>query len=330
MSLAIPFPAAQPPGYEWLADEPIFDPERHLALTEPDEILSLTDLGYDPSELVDKATPVALSSPFRVLSDEGARVMLDTARRLRAHAAPAGDRIERTTRGGCYRSAWLRDLCLSDDVTQHLSRIYGVAVAPHPMPLHLGHLNYDPSVVNEGIDKWHHDTLPLDYVLTVTDPALVPGGRFEYFVGTKHEAAALAAAGETVPADRVVAPELPGPGWAVALHGDMVVHRAAPITELAERITMVNGYVSLDTTTAEQSRSRDLLAVDPPEVLYAEWAKFAAWRSAGRLRHLVDSLEFTADGDAVAAALEEAIADVQQAVADMRAGEQPSIDHYGS
>ena len=98
------------------------------------------------------------------------------------------------------------------------------------MPHHLGHLNYEPSAIDTAVDKWHHDTLPLDYVLAVTDPNLTPGGRFEYFLGTKSEAAELAGRGERPPADRIVAPEFAGPGYAIALHGDMVVHRGGPLT----------------------------------------------------------------------------------------------------
>ena len=63
--------------------------------------------------------------------------------------------------------------------------------------------------------------------------------------------AELAAAGKTPPPERTVAPEFPGPGHAIALHGDMVVHRAGPLTELTERISMVNGYVALDTELDE-------------------------------------------------------------------------------
>ena len=328
MGIAVPFPATQPPGYEWFDDEPVFDPDRHLQLEEPAEILLLADLGYAAEEIATKATPVAASSPFRMLSDEGAAVMLDLARRLRAFATPAGDRIETMTRGGCYRSRWLRDLCTSPDVTAHLERIYGIAIAPHAMPLHLGHLNYEPSRIEVAIDKWHHDTLPLDFVMTVTDPARVAGGRFEYFLGTKHEAAALAAAGRTPPSERTVAPDFPGPGYAIALHGDMVVHRAGPVTELTERISMVNGYVALDTTRDEQSRSADLITIDDPNALYAEWAKFAAWRSQDRLNRLVDDLAFDADPRSVADRLDDAIADVARAAAEMRAGAR-SMDHYG-
>ncbi len=328
MGVAVPFPNTQPAGYEWFEDEPVFDPERHLQLEEPSEVVTLAELGYDRSEIATKATAVAASSPFRMLSDEGAAVMLAVARRLRSFARPAGNRIERMTRAGCYRSRWLRDLCISQEVSNHLERIYGTAVAPHPMPVHLGHINYEPSSIDAAIDKWHHDTLPLDYVMTVTDPARVPGGRFEYFLGTKHEAADLAARDRTPPPERTAVPDFAGPGYAIALHGDMVVHRAAPLTRLTERISMVNGYVTLDTSIDEQSRTADLIIVDDHESLWTEWAKMAAWRARGRLSDLIEGLDFTGDRDAVIAELESAVGDVQLAIDEMRAGERMT-EHYG-
>jgi len=328
MGIAVPFPDAQPAGYEWFDDEPAFDPQLHLALEQPATVVTLADLGYENDEISSKATPVAASSPFRVLSDEGVAAMVHVARQLRPLVRSAGDRIEQMVRGGCYRSRWLRDLCTSPELSDHLEGIYGISIAPHPMPLHLGHLNFEPTRIDRAIDKWHHDTLPLDFVLMVTDPADIDGGRFEYFVGTKHEAAELAGKGETPPAERVVAPEFPGAGYAIALHGNMVVHRAGPLGSLGERISMVNGYVAMDTSGDEQSRCVDLIGIDDHEALWAEWAKMAAWRSASRLNALVDELEFSSDSNDVAARLESAIADAQRAIEEMRAGEQ-SIAHYG-
>lgn len=328
MAVAVPFPDVVPAGYDQLIDVPPFDPERHLALEEPENIVMLSDLGYSDADIASKATPVAASAPFRLLSDEGAAVMLDVARKLRPFTRRGGTRIESVVRGGCYRSAWLRDLCVSQDVNEHLERIYGIEIAPHPMAVHLGHINYDPKQIDKGIDKWHHDTLPLDFVMTVTDPAEVAGGRFEYFMGTKDEAKELAANGQTPPPERTVAPDFAGPGYAIALHGDMVVHRAGPLTELCERISMVNGYVATDTNRDEQSRTGDLIGVDDPKLLFAEWAKFAAWRANGRLETLLDTLDFTDDGAAVADALELAVADVQRAIDDIRAGERET-SHYG-
>lgn len=328
MGVAVPFPATQPDGYELFEDEPSFDPDRHLQLEEPTEVLTLRDLGYADEDVVGTATPIAASSPFRVLSDEGAAVMLDVARRLRAFCSPAGERIERTVRGGCYRSRWLRDLCTSQEVSDHFEAVYGTPIAPHPMPLHLGHINYEPSRTDVAVDKWHHDTLPLDYVMMVTDPNTVAGGRFEYFVGTKAEAAELAAAGQTPPSDRVVAPSFAGPGYAIALHGNMVVHRAGPISDRSERISMVNGFVALDTSLDEQSRSVDLLGVDDPGLLFTEWARMAAWRSGGRLSALVESLPFTDDRALIINRLEDAIDDAKRAIDDM---DRPvgQISHYG-
>lgn len=326
-AIAVPFPEASPPGYEWFEDEPVFDPGRHLALEEPDEVVMLKDLGYSDDDLVGKATPVAASSPFRILSDEGVTQMFATARRLRSFVKPAGDRIERTVRGGCYRSRWLRDLCLSPDLTAHLAAIYQTPVAPHAMPLHLGHLNYEPSTINTAVDKWHHDTLPLDIVMMVTDPNNVAGGEFEYFQGTKDEVAALAKLGQSIPRQRVVGPTFGGAGFGIALHGDMVVHRAAPVRKKQERITMVNGYVALNPMLNDQSRCRDLIAVDDPSILWTEWAKFVAWRSHGRLAALLEELPFTDDVEAVVGKLQHAIADVQQAVSEMRDGEV-AISHY--
>jgi len=328
VGIAIPFPDTQPPGYDWLANETVFDPAVHLQLEAPDHIIMLSDLGYDEAEIATKATPVAASTPFRVLSDEGTAVLLQTARELRQHVRPAGDRIENVLRGGCYRSRWLRDLCTSQEVSDHLEKIYGIAIAPHPMPLHLGHMNFEPTSIDTAIDKWHHDTLPLDFVLMVTNPADVDGGRFEYFTGTKHEAAELAAAGKTPPPERTVAPDFPGAGYAIALHGNMVVHRAGPLLNLNERISMVNGYVALDTSLVDQSRFVDLIAVDDHDVIFTEWARMAAWRAQSRLAALVTDLPFTNDKDLVIYELERAMEDAQRAVDEIRSGNQ-TVEHYG-
>ena len=323
----MPFPSGLPNGYEWLDREPTFDPAVHLDLEVPGEVITLADLGYSADDIAGTATSLAATTPFRILSHEGAAVMLETARRLRTFCRPAGERIERVVRGGCYRSRWLADLCTSPELTQHLADIYGTSIAPHPMVAHLGHINYEPSRIDTAVDKWHHDTIPIDFVMMVTDPAETPGGRFEYFMGTKAEAAELKARGETPPPDRVVAPDFPGPGSAIALHGDMVVHRGGPLTELAERITMVNAYVATDPDAAAQSRTSDLIGVDDPETLYTEWAKMVAWRARGQLGRLIDAPGFTADVDVVTAELEAAVAEIGEAIEQMRAGQQP-ISHY--
>ena len=324
---AIPFPDQLPNGYSWIEDEPVFDPKKHLALQPPESIRYLTEFGYSDSEIKSKASTVAVSSPFRVMSDEGANILLGVARSLRQHAIGC-ERIQNMHRGGCYRSRFLRDLCLDPSITELMCEIYSVDVAPHTMPLHLGHLNYSPDDLGKAVDKWHHDTLPLDYVMLVTNPQKLSGGRFEYFVGSKHEMAELAKLGKTPPRDRIEAPSFPGAGYAVALHGDMIVHRGAPLEKPGERISMVNGYVSTDPARDDQHRHKDLTLVDDPECLYTEWAKHAAWRARNRLDKLINELSFTSDPRMVASAMENAVEDVNTAIEEMRDEGDHIMHHY--
>ena len=325
----LPF-APQPPGFDWLDDEPAFDPSLHLQLEIPAVVRTLDEFGYSDSEIAATATPVAATSAFRVLSAEGAAVMLEIARRLENHAQ-ANPRIERAVRSGCHRSRWLRDLCISPEVTEHLCSIYSIDVAPHPITSQLGHLNFAPAEIGSAVDKWHHDTLALDYVMMVADPQVLNGGDFEYFVGTKAEVSALADCGERPPVDRCVSVEWPGPGFAVALHGNMVVHRGGPLHESGERISMVNGYVSTDVCVDDQTRNIDLFHVDEPVTLAREWARYAAWRSRRRLDLLLDDLDHVdtvAEPLDVAQRLGHAIHDVGVAITDLQRTDRPEIHHY--
>ena len=324
---AVQFPEVQPEGYTWFENEPTFNPAKHLDLEMPERIQYLEAFGYGSEEIKSKASPVAVSSPFRVLSEEGAQVLLETARALRQHAISC-ERIENMVRGGCYRSRFLRDLCVDPSLTQLMCDIYETDVAPHTMPLHLGHMNFSPDDLSKAVDKWHHDTLPLDIVMMVTDPKSLDGGQFEYFVGTKNEMADLAAQGLTPPIDRIEAPPFHGPGYAIALHGDMVVHRGAPLNTAGERISMVNGYVSTNCALDDQHRHKDLTLVDDPVVLYAEWAKHSAWRAKQRLDELVNTMQFNPNSDAIADELELAISDVTKTIAEMRDKGEHDMHHY--
>ncbi len=229
MNTPLPFPERLPDGYCYARETIKFDPARHLQLEPPESILHLSDLGYSAQDIEKSATDFAVSSAIRLLSDEGVAVMVDIARSLKKYAVNC-ERIENMVRGGVYQSEFLRDFCLCPEVTEFLSEIYATPVAPHTMPLHLGHLNFAPDDLNRAVDKWHHDTLSLDYVLFLSDPAQLQGGDFQYFLGTRYEAKELADRDQSIPDDRTVTPHFPGAGYAIVLHGNMVVHRATQLS----------------------------------------------------------------------------------------------------
>lgn len=324
----IEFPQHLPAGYRYQSERIRFDPNLHLQLEPPDTSLHLSDLGYQPDEISKCATAFAVSGPVRILSDEGVGAMLEVARRLKRFSVDC-ERIENMVRGGVYQSEFLRDFCLCPEITEFLCDIFETPVAPHTMPLHLGHLNFAPDDLSRSVDKWHHDTLGLDYVLMLSDPTQLRGGEFQYFMGTRQEAQELADRNEPIPRDRAITPDFPGAGYAIVLHGNMVVHRAAKLAQRAERITLVNGYVPLNSEIEDVCRFKDLSLVDPHHLLFAEWARHKAWLSVGKLQNLIASIPFTDDRRTITSQLKDAIAEVETAIEDINDEKEAMMIHYG-
>ena len=264
-----------PDGFELIDDKVPFDPKKHLQLEKPNKIYSLKDLGY--SEEIIKSSPVdfAATSVFRILSDEGSEILLDTTRKLEKFTT-SNQRIARNVRGGVYRSKFLRDLCLSDEVSIFLSDIAGINITPHTIPHQLGHLNYNPLELENNVDKWHVDTLMFDYVMFVTDPKKIKGGQFQYFYGTKDEIAEIKNNNKEIPPNKIISPEIPGPGFAVFQQGMHVVHRALGLTSPGERITLVNGYMVSDPSIKDYTNYSQLCHADPIEIISKEFTKHTA------------------------------------------------------
>ena len=317
----------RPDGYEALASEPAFDPARHLQLEKPDDVYDLQAFGYAGEDLSQSPTPFAATSVFRVLSDEGAACLLEVCKQLEEFTT-SNPRIARNTRGGVYRSKYLRDLCLSADVAAWMSELAGLDLMPHTIPHQLGHLNYNPKEIGEDVDKWHVDTLRYDYVMFVTDPTKVEGGAFQYFKGTKHEMAGFKEREEAVPQDRVIAPEMPGPGYAVLMQGNMVVHQAKGLTAPGERITMVNGYVPADARIPDYTRYDQLVFADPAHVVTSEFMRHMAFEGQRRLSHSASDMAFSTDREAYADELEAIAARLSAAAKQIRTADDAEMEHF--
>ena len=317
-----------PDGYGPIADDPEFDPAKHLALEMPETRYTLADLGYGAEAIAACPSDFAATSVFRVLTDEGAECLYQVCKQLEAYTS-SNPRIERCTRGGVYRSRFLRDLCLSPDIAAFMSDLAGVELMPHTIPHQLGHLNYNPSVVGGDVDKWHVDTLRYDYVMFVTDPTKVKGGAFQYFRGTKEEMAEIKGAGDKVPAEKVIAPVMPGPGYAVLQQGNMVVHQAKGLLEEGERITMVNGYIADPAMYDDFTRYDQLTLVDPPEVVTGEYARHMGFLAAERMKAELAAAKFTQNTTSYEDILSKAsdmMADVAKELAET---DQVEIEHFG-
>lgn len=325
---ALAFPSIHPEGFPRLEREPTFDASKHLALETPDTVVSLADLGYSAADIAECPSDFGVTSAFRILSDEGAACLQEVARLLEPYTRKNA-RIARTVRGGVYQSQFLRDLCVAPELTDAVSSICGAPMHPHTMPHQLGHLNYNPLTVGENVDKWHADTLRIDFVMFVTDPNAVQGGEFQYFNGTKDEVAALKAAGQPLPADKIVSPKLPGAGYAVLQQGNMVVHRAKGLDAPGERITMVNGYVPAALDCPDYTRFDQLYLVDPANIAASEYARHAAWMGREALKAQIEGFAFSEEKEQFANQLEDVASFLAKAAADIRNADTSKIEHFG-
>ena len=279
------------PDYDSIQDDPDFDPARHLALEKPASTLSLSDLGYGDEIAGTTPTQIAATSCFRVLSDEGVEAMYHVCKQLEAYTT-SNPRVARNTRGGVYRSKFLRDFSMCRDYIEHLSSIMQTPLLPLAMGHQLAHLNYQPLIVGEDVDKWHYDTLQVDTVMFVTDPRSVDGGEFQYFKGTREEMAEIHSAGDPFPHNRVESPDMPGPGYAVLMQGNYVVHQAKGLRAKGERITLVNGFSYADRDTPDYTALGQLFHADPPEVASAEYTRHIALRCGRELEQIINNPRF--------------------------------------
>jgi len=316
------------PDYEPIADDPAFDPAVHLALEQPERVYTLADFGYGEEVVGTTPTEIAATDCFRVLSDEGVAAMQHVCRQLEAFTT-SNPRIQRNVRGGAYRSRFLRDFSLDPSVAEHFSAIMQTRLLPLPMPHQLAHLNYQPQTVGENVDKWHYDTLQVDTVMFVTDPTQLAGGEFQYFRGTRDEMAQLHQAGQSIPAERVIAPAMPGPGYVVLMQGNYVVHQAKGLREAGERITLVNGYTYADLDTPDYTAVGQLVHADPPAVVAAEYARHIGLRCVRKLESVINTPAFQLNPRQQAAYLQSIRHELDSAIQHLENAETEAMRHFG-
>ena len=251
---ALPFPQHIPAMYQGLRDEPTFNARRHLALEAPALTSCLSEFGYGAAEIHQCASGVAVAGPFRLLSEEGVAAARAVALALRDQRLK-GDRTASYLAGGVYRSRFLRELCNCTEVLDFVSGVAGCELLAHSMPSQQIYVNYAPDDVTKAIDTWHVDSIGFDCVILISDPKNFSGGQFQFFRGTRDEAAQLLGTdtnsltdltARDLPPDRVVSPVFPAAGYALFQQGGLVTHRATRLMQPAERITFVSGYVARD------------------------------------------------------------------------------------
>jgi hypothetical protein len=312
------FQAGLPQGFEYLDEEQVFDATIHLQLERPERVWTLEELGYCPHAIENFPSPVAITSPVRLLSDEGVkalRMVIDGLMTYRVDRMINRD-IPSFLRGTVFRSRFMRDLCTSRDVADLMSEVFGVPLMPHTLPNCLGQVNLSPPDLGTPVDRWHWDVTAFDYVMMVHDPHELQGGYFEYFAGNRVEAQELMEACGRLPQERIVRPDFPGPGYAVLHQGAAIFHHATELTKPGFRAGVINSFACRDVSKPDTNRTRFVEGFSDVDIRrkYQEWARHKALLSSTKLLTVVKSLPFNEERKVILERLRDGIADVQQAI----------------
>jgi len=258
-----------PPGYEKLAADVPWD-SAYLEFHPPERVYTLDEFGEGAAG-TNAFSPVAITTPFRFLHPDAVEILQAICAELERFAHGT-ERIPKLNRGGVYRSDFLRGMSSDPTLIGWLRELAQAAVEPHPVSHHAIHINYAPDDLSKNVDQWHADIVSFDYVLMVSDPRPMKGGRFEYFFGPVEEGKAILERDGELPAERVRSADFPGPGWAVLQQGHRVLHRASRLEEPYERVTIVGSFFTPhpeidDPTSSTLSRLR---SVDGDEIALVE------------------------------------------------------------
>jgi hypothetical protein len=286
---------------------------RYLQLEPPAGVHTFAEFGQADEDAL--LSPVAVTEPFRILSDGGVAVALKIARELEKLAV--GDARSKRMRGCTYRSRFFDGMYRDPELVSFLAALAQADLREHPVGHHRVQLNFAPEELSRDVDIWHHDVVAYDFVMLLTDPAGMKGGNTEFFRGTLKEGMAILGEQGAIPPERIGAVGYPAAGWAFLQQGHQVLHRAARLEEPYPRVSLVASYYCADPRFREPTILAPLRKADGRDVALVEWAHYAAYRTIGRLEaFLAPGPDFAAGPQAARERLTECLAEATAALAE--------------
>ena len=187
-------PVLAHPNFEIASDEPPYDPDIHLAPTEPEFVVLLDGYRSVPkAPKLDRPiasngeSQLAYTGPFRLLSDEGYQVLRKILQRELAHKE-SNDRWSAFIRNAGYRSKWLQDFNRCPRVLKHLSLMTGdVSLLPTAFQNSYSHVNVGYAT-ERNVDSWHRDSVPYVLILLACDMSQTVGGELQLIEREPEEA----------------------------------------------------------------------------------------------------------------------------------------------
>jgi len=265
----------------------LFDPTKHLAYEEPSYIHTMEEIGYPASSGV---SPVALSEPFRLFSEEAVNIMRDEILHpeVQENYSYTSDISHKQLRGYAPKhgkfifEAWKHPQTLAI-----MSKIAGVDLVP-VMDYEIGHINmsipgnkmeYDSNATMSGDDEeaivgWHRDSYPFVCVLMMSDTTGMIGG--ETALRTGH--------------GDIKKVRGPSKGCGVVLQGRYIEHQALQAFGGQERITMVTSFRPRSPRIRDDTVLTTVRPISNLSDLYGQTVEYQLENAESRIRQMLKNI----------------------------------------
>lgn len=267
-----------PPGFAPLKNDVPWRPG-YLELVPPERVFMLGEFGPDaagPTAL----SPVAITTPFRFLSDEGIRVMHALCSELEGFAG-ANNRIA-NARAAAFTA---QPFCVACRPTRTCSNSSAASSRHRSSRTRSATMPCTSTMRPTSLARTSTSGTAMSSRSTTSSWSRTrdrsKGGRFEYFLGPVEEGRDLLLGGAGLPPERVVSLEFPGQGWAILQQGHRVLHRATRLEERGERITAVASFYMPDPKIPDPADLPTLRAADGNDIALVEWSGTHPWSPRG-------------------------------------------------
>lgn len=293
VALPIPFPCDFPSGFIGSdPSEPVFDPTIHLQIEPPKYLIGLDykEYSFPLSEEDKKIFPgISVSAPFRILSDEGLRVVRSVYTKNKDFQL-GKHRQARSIRGLGYMSQFIRDFNNCPLLCTFFSHMAQEKLAAHTMPLNYSHINVGAIGADIPVDPWHIDSVDYVMVLIVSDITDMVGGELQVIMHPHEKSFELLNTGKLTESDIITA-NYKGAGYCMFMQGSRMVHHVSKVQSGREpRVSLVNSFSSCVMSNPDRTKFDTFFrGGDPPQIAFNEYARHKAWRAEAMMRDIVNN-----------------------------------------
>jgi len=272
-------------------DEPRWNPDIHLNITDPDYVVKLDTWEQVKLNQIESVrnrkdgttdSKLGFTAPFGLLTDEGVRVILKILRRElalgRECTTPRGNK--RAIRGFWYTSPFIRDMMSCPKHLKLLERFTGEPMVPYFQYSNSPQINISRLGNSGTIDHWHYDGLTYVSVLMLSDMSQVTGGALEVLKCDKFDGLKKLERKESLNNETYTV-NYEKPGMCILNHGGNVLHHVTPIThnpKKIERISVIMGFGSRNAYRPDNLCMHTMSFCDAHTKIYGyEYFRYKAW-----------------------------------------------------